>query len=250
MSQTSHADYDNFAWLYNQEWTFFANHIFPLYKHLAGDCLPEGGQVLDLCCGTGQLAKILTENGYKVTGLDISGGQLRYARKNAPKARFIRADARSFTLKQKFNAVFCTFDALNHIMTIEDLTKVFKSVNACLAEGGIFVFDMITKKEFERNLNGHKEIKEKPGFFYTLQIEYEPEKRLGKFHCTLFRQYGKSWKRSDTLISETFYTPAQIRSALKKAGIAKSFTCAADPQNGIYPPDKNTRRIFYFARKA
>jgi SAM-dependent methyltransferase len=246
---SSHADYDNFAWLYNQEWTYFPEHIFPLYKHLAGDCLPEGGQVLDLCCGTGQLARVLTENGYKVTGLDISAGQLRCARKNAPKAHFIRADARSFTLKQKFNAVFCTFDALNHFMTIEDLVKVFKSVSACLADGGIFVFDMITKKEFEKNMDGHRDITEKPGYLYTLRVEYYPEKRLGEFHCTLFRQYGKSWRRSDTVIQETYYTPAQVRSALKKAGITKSFTCAADPQNGIYPPDKNTRRIFYFARK-
>jgi SAM-dependent methyltransferase len=245
----SHADYDNFAWLYNQEWTFFADNIFPLYKHLAGDALPKGGRVLDLCCGTGQLAKILTENGYKVTGIDISAGQLRYARKNAPNARFIRADARSFSIKQKFNAVFCTFDALNHIMTIEDLVKVFKSVSACLADGGIFVFDMITNKEFELNMNGHKEITEKPGYFYTLRVEYFPEKRLGKFHCTLFRQYGKSWKRTDTVIPETYYREAQVRAALKKAGIPKTFTCASDPQNGIYPPDKNTRRIFYFARK-
>jgi len=244
-----HADYDNFAWLYNQEWTYFAENIFPLYKHLAGDALPKGGQVLDLCCGTGQLAKTLTENGYKVTGLDISAGQLRYARKNAPGARFIRADARSFTLKQKFNAVFCTFDALNHIMNIEDLVRIFKNVSACLAGNGIFVFDMTTKKEFEKNMRGHKEITEKPGYFYTLQIEYYPEKRLGEFHCTLFRQAGKSWKRTDVVIPEIYYSEHQVRSALKKAGILKIFTCAADPQNGIYPPDKNTRRIFYWARK-
>jgi SAM-dependent methyltransferase len=243
-------NYDNFAWLYNQEWTFFAEHVFPLYKHLAGESLPQGGQVLDLCCGTGQLAKILTENGYKVTGLDISAGQLRYARKNAPEARFIKADARSFSLKQKFNAVFCTFDALNHILEINDLVNVFKSVSACLAEGGIFVFDMITKKEFEKNINGHKEITEKPGFFYTLRCEYHPAKRLGQFHCTLFRQYGKSWKRTEIMIPETFYSEAQVRAALKKAGIAKIFVCAADPQNGIYPPDKNTRRLYYFCRKS
>jgi SAM-dependent methyltransferase len=249
MPEKSQADYDNFAWLYNREWTYFAEHIFPLYKHLAGDALPAGGQILDLCCGTGQLAKILTDNGYKVTGLDISAGQLRFARKNAPLARFIKADARSFTLEPKFNAVFCTFDALNHIMNIEDLTEIFKNVNSCLVPGGIFVFDMITKREFELNMNGHKEITEKPGFFYTLRVEYYPEQRLGEFHCTLFRQFGKSWRRTDVMIPETYYREAQIKSALKKSGLANAHTCAADPQNGIYQPDKNTRRLFYWARK-
>lgn len=243
------ADYDNFAWLYNREWTDFANNVFPLLKHLAGDYLPEGGRVLDLCCGTGQLARILTDHGYQVTGIDISAGQLRYARRNAPQAHFILADARDFKLNLKFNAVFCTFDALNHILTVGELVKVFKNVSRCMEDDGIFIFDLITKREFETHYNGFIDLGEKPGYFYTQHNEYDPEKRLGKVHVTSFRRNGQGWKRTDTLVVETFYTEAQVRSALKKAGIPNVYVCAADPVNGIYPPDKNSIRVYYFARK-
>jgi SAM-dependent methyltransferase len=245
-----HANYDNFSWLYNQEWTYMAENVFPLLKHLAGEYLPEGGSVLDLCCGTGQLARVLTEKGYKVTGIDISAGQLRFARKNAPAARFIRADARSFKLNRKFNAVFSTFDALNHILTLEDLVKVFKNVSNCLEDNGIFIFDMITKREFEIHFNGYVNITEKPDFFYTVHNDYNPEKALGQVYVTLFRKEGKSWKRSDTVVPETFYTETQVRSALKKAGIRNIFVCAADPSKGISAPDTYSTRVYYFARKA
>jgi SAM-dependent methyltransferase len=244
------ADYDNFAWLYNQEWNQFSESIFPLLKYLAGESLPRGGEVLDLCCGTGQLAKILTGQGFKVTGVDISAGQLRYARKNAPEARFIKADARSFKLNKKFDTAFCTFDALNHILKLEDLQRVFHNVYACLKSGGAFIFDMNTIKEFVSHWDERQSNTEKPGFYYSVNIHYNREKRLGEFHVTMFRQTGKTWKRADTSIYETFYPRSTVIAALKKAGFTDAETFAANPREGITTPGKNATRLYYRALKA
>lgn len=244
------ADYDNFAWLYDKEWIEFSRSIFPLLKYLAGENLPEGAEVLDLCCGTGQLASVLTEQGFKVTGLDISAGQLRYARKNAPAARFIKADARSFKLSRKFDTVFCTFDALNHILKLEELQQVFRNVSACLKSGGVFIFDLNTIKEFTSHWDERQSNTEKPGYYYSVNITFDREKRLGEFHVTMFRQSGKNWKRYDTTICETFYPRPGVISALKKAGFTDIETFAANPREGITTPGKNATRIYYRAFKA
>jgi SAM-dependent methyltransferase len=243
------ADYDNFAWLYNQEWIEFIHGVFPLLKYLAGENLPKGAEALDLCCGTGQLASILTQEGFKVTGLDVSAGQLRYARKNAPQARFIRADARSFKLNQKYDTVFCTFDALNHILKLEELQQVFVNVGGCLKKGGVFIFDMNTIKEFLSHWDERQSNTEKPGFYYSVNISFDRAKKLGKFHVTMFRQSGKNWKRYDTTILETFYPRTSVVSALKKAGFRDIETFAANPREGITTPGKNATRIYYRAFK-
>jgi SAM-dependent methyltransferase len=241
--------YDNFAWLYNKEWHQFANNIFPLLKDIAGEKLVEGARVLDLCCGTGQLAKALTEKGYKVTGIDGSQEMLCFAQSNAPSAKFIAADARTFKLPPKFNAVFSTFDALNHIMTLPELQQVFKNVYHCLVSGGIFIFDMTTKRHFEMQCRDYKRIMENPDYFYAMQTDYDKENEIAQWRCTYFQRKAKGWQRSDVSLQQTHYPNTAIKKALKKAGFIDIRAYSASPEHGLQKPTKDSFRIFYYACK-
>jgi predicted TPR repeat methyltransferase len=55
------------------------------------ELIPQGGTVLDLGCGAGLVTEDLTTRA-RVVGVDISLAQLELARRNAPAARFVRAD--------------------------------------------------------------------------------------------------------------------------------------------------------------
>jgi len=254
-------DYDAFAWLYNREWTSFANNIFPALKTITGDNIPDKARILDLCCGTGQLAKILTENGYRVTGIDGSAEMLRYARINAPAARFLLRDARAFQLPPEYDAVFSTFDALNHILTIEELQRVFNNVNQCLVKGGIFIFDLTMKKHFEERTQDYEETVEKPDFLYYLRTEYDTEKRLNRWKCTVFqpafspenrtesRPVGKRWKRSEIQLSQTWYPEKDIRVSLKKAGFKNIKAYTFTPMHELVKATPGALRVFFYAQK-
>ena len=193
--------------------------------------------------------EVLTENGYQVTGIDVSADQLYYARKNAPEARFLRRDATDFKLPRKYDAAFSTFDALNHILRLAELRQVFRNVGNCLVEDGIFIFDLNTKREFDLHWSGVKEIVDQPDYFYTAVMEYNKPHRLGQFRLVLFRQEGNKWKRYNTTLYETYYSQAAVTSALKKAGFDDIRTYAYNSWEGISPANKNTTRIFYAARK-
>src|SRR5262249_54099196 len=47
-----------------------------------------GGLVVDLGCGSGIWARILTNAGYDVLGVDYSAAMIALARRHAPKAKF------------------------------------------------------------------------------------------------------------------------------------------------------------------
>jgi len=66
------AAYDYFAWFYNRYWNEeFHSLAFPILERIWLARLPEAARILDACCGTGYLAGILAERGYKVTGVDV-----------------------------------------------------------------------------------------------------------------------------------------------------------------------------------
>ena len=53
--------------------------------------LRDGGRVLDLGCGNGTKLSLLADR-LELTGVDVSGEQLRLARANVPQATFVHAD--------------------------------------------------------------------------------------------------------------------------------------------------------------
>ena len=241
--------YDNFAWLYNQEWRTFGERIFPLLKDIAGEMLPDRAKVLDLCCGTGQLAKVLTDKGYEVTGIDGSREMLRYAKQNAPAAEFAAADARAFEFPPIYNAVFSTFNSLNHILKLGELLRTFKNVYKCLVSGGVFIFDLSTERHFKKHWKSHKEIKDIPDCFYAIHNDYNTEECLALFHCTIFRSKAGNWQRSDVTVQETFYPVADVKSSLKKAGFTDIRAHSFSRERGLQKSTRNSFQIFYYARK-
>jgi SAM-dependent methyltransferase len=54
---------------------------------------PAPARVADLGCGTGTLAGLLTDEGYDVTGVDVSPEMVRRARQKVPGVAFVEADA-------------------------------------------------------------------------------------------------------------------------------------------------------------
>jgi SAM-dependent methyltransferase len=67
--------------------------------------------VLDVGCGTGRHAIELARRGFAVTGLDLSSGMLREARRAADAAgvevTWLQADATNFSLDGGYNAAIC-----------------------------------------------------------------------------------------------------------------------------------------------
>jgi SAM-dependent methyltransferase len=57
----------------------------------------SGLRVLDLCCGQGNVAEVLSSRGCKVTGLDFSPAMLAFARRRVPGAGFVEGDAQNLS---------------------------------------------------------------------------------------------------------------------------------------------------------
>ena len=69
------------------------------------------------------------------------------ARERNPKIHYDVADMITYQPDQKFDLVTCTGDALNHIMELSDIDRIFANVYNDLEDGGYFIFDILNEKE-------------------------------------------------------------------------------------------------------
>ena len=104
----------DFASVYSDRWAFWGPKMWEFLSPIIRKELPHAKRWLDLCCGTGSLLRLASNDGFITTGVDISRHQINHARKNVPKARFVVGDVRELSLKREFDVVTC-MEMLEHV---------------------------------------------------------------------------------------------------------------------------------------
>ena len=241
MAGGRYTDYDAFAWFYNRYWGGFSSRALPVLDRLVLGNLPPGATILDLCCGAGHLASILTARGFRVVGVDGSSEMLAFARENAPHAQFVLADAREFRSPAAFDAALCLFDSLNHIMSLDELGQVFANVYASLVPGSTFVFDLNMEPGYRQRWNGSMGL---AGEDHALiaRSSYDPATRTGRMDLTMFRLLEGAWHRSDVSLTQRAYEEGEVREALERAGFRE--VAAMDAERDLQMPGGAGRAVF------
>lgn len=245
LPENIYSDYDRFAWFYNRYWgPEFCSPALAIYNVLLFPELPPGCQILDLCCGTGQISAGLGERGFRVTGLDGSAAMLRFARENAPGAEFIHGDARTFHLPQSFDCAISAFDSLNHLMELDELTMVFRRVYEALTDDGIFLFDLNLEDASEIFGNTLDMIED--DHVCIVRSSYSQIKKLKRYDVTMFQLEQGIWQRTDLALHQRYYSVNEVLGALADAGFLRVKTYDAQREFGFNLSDG---RMFYLARK-
>lgn len=248
LPETRLSDYDPFAWFYDRYWgsgsMAFALRALPALERLVLQHVPPHSRLLDLCCGSGQLALELSQRGFRVTGIDGSAELLRYAQERAPAVEFIHADARAFALPEAFAAAISLYDSLNHMMRLDDLAQVFRRVRAVLQAGGRFVFDLNMEDGYRARWRGSFAIV-RDDHVLAARASFDSETRIGTTALAMFRLDG-AWRRSDLTLVQRCYEREEVRGALEGAGFEAVATYDAERDLGM---SGETGRMFFVAEK-
>ena len=121
--------------VYDRDFAFVSAYGAELLDWLAAQ---PGETVLDLGCGTGDLAARIAGAGARVIGLDSDPAMIAAARKRLPRADLRVADAHDFTVEEPVDAVFS--NAALHWMPAS--VEVLGCVSDALKLGGRFVAEM------------------------------------------------------------------------------------------------------------
>jgi SAM-dependent methyltransferase len=239
-----------FARVYNLLWAGFAQQAAPrLLEYYARTPLGQANRtVLDVGCGAGQLALYFLQQGYRVTGLDLSEAMLEQARANTlpyidnGQARFVQGDAAAFRLNERFGLVVSTYDALNHLSNFDDLCWCFRSVWNGLEEGGAFIFDLNTRAGLYERWNGIAVQETEDAIVITRGI-YDGESDHALIRATgCVRMPDGRYERFAETMHNTVFDMRAVRSALLEIGWPRvHFARLADLSAPLTDPEREGR---------
>ena len=246
------AIYDHYAQVYDDSGQIaFSLKMIPSLDGLLRRHPVPRRSMLDLACGTGTVALSFAQQGWDVFGVDGSSGMLDRAGQKAEQTghnlTLSQQDMRHFVLPQRVGLITCLYDSLNYMLTMADLQQVLRRVAATLVPGGVFMADMNTQITLEQVWGNNTFFVEREDLALVLRSGYEPETRLSTVHIVGFvRQQDGHYSRFDEHHAEIAYQEDEVHAVLEASGLQAeaSYKCFL-----FEPPDAETRRIMWVARK-
>ncbi|MHA1565150.1 MAG: class I SAM-dependent methyltransferase [Alphaproteobacteria bacterium] len=181
--------------------------------------------VLDLGCGTGELAVELGKN-RSVTGVDPAAAMLDIGRQRpgGDHVTWCHADARTVRLDRRFDLVVLTGHAFQVFLTREDQRAALLTIAAHLKPDGVFVFDSrnialrgpkTQRREDSSHLIDDPELGEIEAW---CDSAYDPDMRILSYtNSFLVQKTGKVHSAS----AKIAYTPREeLADLLAEAGLA------------------------------
>lgn len=178
------------------------------------------GLVVDLGCGSGLWARELTDAGYDVLGIDISGEMVEIARRRAPDAEF-RVTSLFEAEIPPCVVVTSIGEVLNYLFDQENdesaLAGLFRRVYDALVPGGVFVFDLlepgqITPETPTRNFT------EGEGWAVLVEKKEDPVRETLTRRIVTFRKVNEHYRRTDETHRVRLYRAPNVAAELRRTG--------------------------------
>lgn len=212
----------------------------------------KAGKLLDLACGTGELALEFAFAGFVVTGLDLSSEMIDVATEKALAAEvpidFATQDMTTFSLPESFDVITCYCDSLNYLETEAAVKATFRNVVKQLNESGMFLFDVHSVYKMTTGFHAfsYGDAEEE---IATIWNSFPGESPLSVEHELTFfllDEESGTYTRVDELHKERTFPKEQYIAWLDEAGFSKIEVYADFTDN---QPTETSERIFFVAKK-
>jgi cyclopropane fatty-acyl-phospholipid synthase-like methyltransferase len=245
--------YEQFAYLYDElmkdapydEWVQFVKEKCVKYG-------VAGTRLLDLACGTGELSVRLAQDGFQVTGVDLSEDMLTVAQAKAEDAGvripFYQQNMADLEGQAEFDIIGIFCDSLNYLQTEEEVSSTFLNVFQHLSNDGIFIFDIhsIYKISHLFNNQTYASTEDHVSYIWNSFPGESPNSVEHELSFFVLDERTGKYDRFDELHFQRTYPVQQYLNWLIAAGFEILKVCA-DFENS--EPRSESERIFFVARK-
>jgi SAM-dependent methyltransferase len=182
-----------------------------------------GRRLLDVGCGTGKSFLPMLARGYDVAACDISPSMVERAREaGAGAADVFVADARELPDVGRFDLTIALDDALNYLLSDEELGMVFDGVARNLRPGGLLVFDLNSLLTYRQFFTRDVATEVGDAFFCWRGEERSEDLMPGSVASAVIEVFSSEgaecWRRYSSRHVQRHHPPAAVERLLGEAG--------------------------------
>ena len=222
----------------------WADFILDAYKKHTGKS-PD--KILELACGTGNIACELVKLGHNVTAEDLNEQMLKIAnsKPNAPHLRL--ANMLDASDENIFDLALLIFDSLNYLQSTEEISRLLTTVHSRVAPNGIFIFDISTLKNCHENFDGLLDYQKISKNFMLQESLLQEDTQITKFD--IFKKNGYLYDLHHETHKQKIYPVETLLSLIEKSpwtllGIYSNWKLLTDSQKA-----EAEDRLFFVLQK-
>jgi SAM-dependent methyltransferase len=185
----------------------------------------NGRRLLDVGCGTGKSFLPMLARGWQAVACDISASMLDLARqKTGDAVRLEIADMRELPCFGEFDLVWALDDAINYLLSTEELEVALRGMRSNLGPSGLLLFDVNELLVYSTFYAEGIEV-ERDGRRFACQGDAAGEAQPGstyEFSCFEWRSNGEEQPPDRHCVSvhrQRHFTEAEILAAIERAGL-------------------------------
>lgn len=226
---------------YYDKFTGDVNYIdwVNFYKKILNKYDIKANTILDLGCGTGTLAYLMSEIDKEIIGIDSSVDMLSVAvqKESVNKPLFINQSMANFKIHTSIDFCYSSLDSINYITNNDDLINTFKTVFKYLNTNGLFIFDINSEEKFSK-MSGKAFVRDDEDVFLVWETDFSDSICTHNFN--FFIKNNNGWDRIEEIHIEKAYSTEHIYNILSDVGFCDIT---------LYENIADEGRIFISARK-
>jgi SAM-dependent methyltransferase len=213
--------------------------------------------LVDLGCGTGTIALAIAAKGLHVVGIDLSEGMLEVAINKEKMLRKVdrvtgsldwqQQDMRRWSLPQQVECVISCFDCQNYLLSEAELLQTFQRTYAGLVHGGMFLFDLHHRNQFDAYAMNAPFCLDEEEISYIWNCSWNEDQTILEHRITLFIREQDIYLKVVEVHHERVYAEQTIILLLEQAGFARIESYS--DFSFVSVDDEQTHRLFFVAWK-
>jgi len=209
--------------------------------------------VLDVGCGMGRHAYLLSQKGYTCEGVEPHPKMIEYAKQHYSGVTYKVNNMQGINYKNQFDAITCIFSIIVFNKSNEEAMKTFENFYRALKKGGILILETFNSISWIANQSFRKEFVDvdKSKNEKTIYHEWINTNNQSYVSERTYYDLGNNKKKGSFIKESRMFFPLELKFFLEQAGFKVLTMLSADNLSKITLKDTSLdkRRLLVVARK-